>query len=526
MNAESSTSTVRVIADALERRKWLAVAVFLCVCAGGLTAVNSLPDIYYSEATVLIEHQRIPQQLVQSTVTSSLETRFETISQEILSRPRLAELIQRYDLYSSIRDTVPLDRLVNLMRHEVFLDIRTNEASRQKKTGAPQTTVAFAISYRGEDPEKVAAVTNTLASFYIEENLKVREEQAKGTSMFLSEKLEEMRKGLEEQERRLALFKERHLGELPHQQDANLATLEQLNTQLQQNSESQTQVSSRRDALLKQVAEARGDMNEGPAATMVKLSAKKQELAELRTRYSDRYPDVIRLQQEIGVLEEKLSVENSAPSSEPVQAHVEGPYVKKLNEALTKENDQLNVLAAEAERLRESIDMHRQRVERAPQVEQQYQLLARDYDTTKELYRDLLERQKEAELAESMEQRQKGEVFRLLEPAGAAERPAAPDRGFLSGVVLVAALVAALGMVYVREVIDSSFHSVDDLRRYTDAPLLAAIPTVVTVADRHKRWKRLALGVSVLVLVLVAIVAGAHFYADGNSAITVMLLAS
>ena len=126
-----------------------------------------------------------------------------------------------------------------------------------------------------------------------------------------------------------------------------------------------------------------------------------------------------------------------------------------------------------------------------PRTEQEYQKLARDYETTQELYRSLLTRQAQAEVAENMEQRQKGEQFRVIEPALASEKPTAPDRPRLIGLGLVLALALAVAAVVVAEQLDTSFHSVDDLRNHARAPVLASIPQVLTAASLRARRRRL-----------------------------------
>ena len=192
------------------RRKWLAILVFAAVFTAAATTVTFLPNIYRSTATVIIERQQVPEAFVKPTVTSVVENRLQTINQEILSRSRVLGLIDRFGLYQDLKKRVPLEEVVEQMRRDIELDLK---GVQQRLSGG--TTIAFSISFKGSDPQKVALVTNTLASFYIEENLKVRERQAAGTAEFLQVQLEETKKKLDEQERQVSEFKMRHPGELP-----------------------------------------------------------------------------------------------------------------------------------------------------------------------------------------------------------------------------------------------------------------------------------------------------------------------
>jgi protein tyrosine kinase modulator len=205
------------------RRKWLGILVFALPFAASASLVQSLPSLYRSRATVLVERQQVPEAFVRPTVTSELETRLHTISQEILSRSRLEGLIGRFNLYACLRKQMSSEEIIEAMRRDIQLELKGTDVR-----GRQSATIAFALSYRGRDPQTVAIVTNTLASFYIEENLKACEQQASGTVEFLKTQLTETKKRLDEQENRLSEFKRRYLGEPPQQIPANLTTLEAL----------------------------------------------------------------------------------------------------------------------------------------------------------------------------------------------------------------------------------------------------------------------------------------------------------
>lgn len=304
-------------------------------------------------------------------------------------------------------------------------------------------------------------------------------------------------------------FKERYMGELPQQMQANLATLEQLNGQLRLNNDSQVQVSERRAALAKQLQESEGGVVDGPRTAAERLAALHKQLGELRARFSDKYPDVIRVRTEIAALEREVKDGEGAP--EPDRVRPVSPHVLQLRQALDEVGLQGGALRAEAESLRRTIALYQQRVENAPKREQEFQGLSRDYETGKDLYRSLLVRQKEAELAESMEQRQKGEQFRIIDPATVSEEPSAPNRGRLVLIGLVLALGAALTAMVVAEQNDTSFHAPEDLHAATRTPVLVSIPRIVTATDRRQlRWRYSLAAVSSVVSV--GLIVGASYY--------------
>jgi polysaccharide chain length determinant protein (PEP-CTERM system associated) len=510
--------------DILRRRRWLAALTFGGALAAVLSVVLFLPDVYRSSATVLIDRQQIPDDLVRSTVTSDLEIRLHTISQEILSRSRLETLIERFGLYRDLRRKSPVEEVVERMRDDISLQLLkgTDRGGDRGERG----TVAFKVSYTGSDPQKAALVANTLASFYIEENLKARERQAAGTAEFLRVQLEDTKRRLETQEQQVSRFKERHIGALPQQMEANLATLDQLNNQLRVNSEGQLMLSERRAALQKQLDELEGaGLPGGPRQIAERLATLKGELTQLRTRYSDKYPDVIRLRKEIADLEQQAQKAEQAETS-PAHAALANPQVMELRASIGELDARARGLQGEAATLQAALARYRDRVENVPRTEQEFQKLARDYDTTKELYRSLLTRQAEAEVAENMEQRQKGEQFRVIEPAVAAVKPTAPDRPKLIGLGLLLALGLAVAAVVLAEQLDTSFHTVEDLRLHARAPVLVSIPQVVTAAAIQERRRRLGLAAAAATACLLVIVGGSYLLASANGPLAGVILRS
>ena len=493
------------------RRKWLGIVVFLLPFTAATAVIMALPDLYQSTALVMIERQQVPEAFVRATVTSELEIRLHTISQEILSRSRLESLISRMGLYSDLRGKA--EEAVDRMRRDIRLELRGADANRGN------TTTSFALSYRGRDPQTVATVTNTLASFYIEENLKARERQATGTAEFLKVQLNDAKRRLDEQEARMGELQRRYLGELPQQLQGNLATLESLNTQLRINSDNQTRLAERRDQIAGQLAQAKLNSG-GPEPDEVRLARLQQELATLRIKYTDLWPDIIRIKDEI----ERLQKDMAAPKPKPKPvAGPPTPEVARLQDALGSVETELRLAKQDQTRLKQGIANYQARLDNAPKREQEYLDATRDYQGTKELYQTLSRKYDDALLAESMEQRQKGEQFRILDSALPSGTPAAPRRSRLLIASLALSLVLGAGAMVLAELLDTSFHSSRDLRAYTTVPILVNIPRIVTGADlRRRRWRFRLAAVGVLVA-LVVVGGSSYFFAHGNEQLAQLL---
>src|SRR5262245_36089933 len=507
-------SALGVALELGRRRQWLAVGVFVLAFAGMTGIATFLPNIYRSTATVLVERHQVPETFVRSSITGEVDTRLQTIGQEILSRTRLEDLITRFGLYPEARGRGPMEAVVEKMRRDVQLELKGVD----QQLGARSATVAFNLSYRGRDPETVARVTNTLASFYVDENSRIRERQASHTAQFLKDQLTETKKRLDAQEARIRDFRARNVGELPQQMGVNLATLERLQAQLNVNSANQLRARDRRAALVKQLAESDViDAAGSPDTATAKLAKLKRELLDLRMRFSDKYPDVRRVKAEIAALERELVAAEAdrSPAADAPVTHG-GPPIVSSKETLNQADAEITSLKAEAERLRRDMSMYQRRIENAPQREQELKELSGDFETAKEIYASLAKRYEDAQLAESMEQSRQGERFRILDLALPPKQPFAPNR---IGLLLVGGLLAvgaAAAAAMLAEHLDTSFHTLGDLGSFTKVPVLASIPRVVSAAEPAGLARQRGLVTASITLGLAAIVAASYYLALDN----------
>lgn len=501
--------SVHAAVEALRRRKWIALFAFASALAAAISVVRSLPDLYHATATLLVDSQQVSEAFVRPTVTAELETRIQTIRQEVLSRARLTALIADLDLYPDLRAKGwPEDAIVERMRRTIEL-----EPSRVEESGRGPT-IAFLVGYSGRDPQTVAQVANRLASFFVEENTRMRSGQASRTAEFLKSQLADVRKELAAQEHRTSTFTLSHIGELPEQVEVNLVSLERLNTQLRLNSEHQIRSAERRERLEQQLDAAESaaplpEPSESPRA--LELAKLRQQLSDLLRKYTDEYPEVIRVRQEIAS-RERESRTDAAPVSAPTAVPDPKP---RLREAIAEAVAELTALRQEELTLRQGIASYEQRVENVPKRQEEFQSLSRDYQTIKDRYDTLLKRYEEAQLAESLEQGHAVGRFRILDPAIPPREPSAPSRTRLLIVGILFSLAMVAAVVLAAEYFDTSFHDVDDLRAAVAVPAIFSVPLIAVRPTGRTRVRTVALA-AVSVVALLLIVAGSHYIATGN----------
>jgi succinoglycan biosynthesis transport protein ExoP len=531
--------------EVVRRRRLLAVLPFAFVLTAAASVAFFLPGLWTARATILVDRQQIPEAYVKPTVTADVESQLLTLSQEILSRGQLARIIETDSLYPDLRRTRSLDELVERMRRDIRLEFHGDGDRRFRPRDARM--VAFSVGYTTTDPRTAMTVANRLADLYVEENSRSRSRKAAGTSEFLETQLADVRQKLQAQERRIAEYKERHIGELPEQREANLRTLERLQAQLQLAHETHRRAQERRQLLTQSLAEIDQSTGAATAASgrdltpaesaALRLNLLRQELAQLRARYTDSYPDVVAVRQQIAGLEarvQELRAEESRrarpvpasaarPSGPELRPAPQNPYVMSLMQQLDQANVEMRTTTEEIGALNRQLALYQRRIENTPRREQELAQITRDYETTNELFRSLLAKREEAGIAADLEQRQKGEHFRIIDAASMPERPTGPNRLRLLLVGLLLALGASAIAVVLAEQVDTSYRSVDEVRASVAVPVLSTIPRITTERDRARtvRERRLA---TVAVAVGLLLVAGSSFAIAHNNQSLVALL--
>ena len=488
--------------DLALRRKWL-ILIPLFLCSAGATYLSvTLPPIYESETTILVEPPQVPEEYVQSTVTGSVQDRLNTISQQILSRTRLESVIREMNLYPRQRQDASMEYVVQKMRRNINIQVEGRASGREG------SAVAFQLSYSGEDPSTVQKVTQKLAMLYIEENLREREKLARETKEFLESQLARIQEDLLAREKALRDFREAHMGELPEQLEANLRTLDQLQ---QQRGALHLSLQNAQDRLLlmeQQLAGLPRYLEGGISDEQnlyAQLEEKRRAVAELQAKYTDRYPDVLRLKAEIKTLERRL--QGSGGSFRGPGSTVTNPSYTALDRQIQETRLTIRRMNGDLAKISRKMKTVETRVESAPSREQELMVLTRDYQTIKASYDSMMERKLNSEIAENLERRQKSEQFRILDQANYPHKPVRPNRLRILLVGLALGVGIGGGLAYGTEYIDRSIRTVEVVKESFSIPVVGVIPQLWTDKEmERKKKRRLTLALSSVVLLVVAVV--------------------
>ena len=484
-------------------RTWV-FACWLFVFLGSVVVAYTMPNTFRSSTMILVERQKVPEAYVRSTVSEDMQERLKTITQQILSRSQIRLVIEEYDLQSEpTMNELVLERLhlrdvawvqswgqkVGLLPDPHAIRTADRMVSRFKKDVQVKVVgrQAFSVAYEGHDPLTVMRVTNAMAGMFISENLRLRETRAEGTTRFLESQLEESRRELELSEATVQEYKQKKMGALPGQLDANLRALDRLQMELQHIDESMAALAQQKSFAQKQLISAEqqfAEMSEDARSALRRSDPLAQQLAtlevrlsRLRTQYTDRFPEVAQVNAQIAEIKTKLKERETL--GEFAELSAEGiPVLNDLREQVSQIDHDAAALRARRDRLEKDFVDYQSRVETTPHVEQELQKLQRDYSIMQSNYQALLQKQMNARLAESLERRQKGEQFRVIDPANLPVVPVSPNRPLLILLGMVVGAGLGVGVALAMDAFRPRFHTDEDVHMVLGLPVLAVIPQV------------------------------------------------
>ncbi|MGC2021785.1 MAG: Wzz/FepE/Etk N-terminal domain-containing protein [Candidatus Sulfotelmatobacter sp.] len=485
-----------------------------------------LPPRYQSTTLILVEQPTMPKDYVTPNVNDDLQERMQSITQQILSRTRLLRIIDQLNLYASPHSQPSPDQKVDAMRKDIDIDL-VRDASHQ--------ITAFNVSYSSRDPHVAQRVTSELTNLFINENLEVRQQQSEDTTTFLESQLETARKALSDQEERVREFKGQHVGEMPGQLASNLQILSGLQSQLQNEQDSLNAAQQQHvylQTLADQYRALQGTSKSSDGTTTGGLPALDQELdklqaqlADLRSRYTDRHPDVRKVTEQIAETEKmrdqllaSLKANGAAQangtepvadtgSMDPTQAALLAQIQSQLKSNQVEVANREHAIVA----LKAKMDDYQARLNEEPVREQQLSDLTRGYEQSKANYDDLLKKKNESAMATSMELLQQGERFRVIDPPSLPLKPDFPNRLKFCGIGLGIGLALGAVVAGAFEMMDDRIYDEKELQTLLPVAVISEIPAIAAAADERNERRRLWQGWATAVFVSGTILLGSAF---------------
>ena len=481
---------VKKYIDIILRRKVLIVAFLLIGAGAGFAKYLLATKTYQCVSLIKYQRQQVnPTRMSPDDLRTHTREAVVTISQQITSRSNLEAMIKQYDLYAEALAVHPMEDVVDIMREK---HIAITPQSRSD---------IFEVTYQGSDPRKVQRITNALAAKFIEENLRFREERASETSAYVQDELNMAKQALDKKEAVMRDYKLKYYNEMADQLQNNLARLSSLQQQYQASQDS-LQNMERTRLLIQEQINLRDELLRQQSATGMEPAVApgtggpedffqlQNRLNSLQTRYTDLHPEIRRLKK---MLQQHAQSEPVAEGSEEEVDSAPGP--RKFTDPQTDQLlRQLRELEFQIERLKKEriqtekdIVRYQEWVAAAPVREAEWLALTRDYDQLNLHYQELVGRSLDAESAHTLEKRQKGSQFKIVDSAHFPEKPFKPD--FLKIMLIAVGLGLGLGggMALGLELLATSFKEPEDLESFLDLPVICAVPRVTTRKEERRK---------------------------------------
>ncbi len=471
---------------AILKRRWVLITVLALIGAPLAYGVSRLlPNRYKSQTLVLVEPPTVPTDFVKPVITTEINERLASMQEEILSRTRLEPIIHQYGLYSGDVNRIPPDALVARLQKDI--EITPIEPMAETRS---QELPGFHIIVTLDDPRTAQEVCSAVTHMFIEESIRLRQQRSEDTTQFIAQQLVDAKAKLDEQDTKLAAFKSRYIGSLPDEEQGNLNLLMGLTSQLdaatQALARAQQDKSFAESMLAQQVgAWQAAQSGTSPETVDMQLTVLQTQLANLQSKYTDDYPDVIKTKNAIAALQKRLADSDPPkPSSDgkPSKTTSEPAQIGQLRAEIHTTEQVIAEKTKEQAKIQQDIKVYQDRVQSSPAVEQQYKELTRDYQTALDFYNDLLKKRDQSTMATDLERHQEGEQFKILDPANLPDQPSFPNRAAFTLGGLGGGLALGLAIAFLLESRDTSFRTERDVEFALRLPVLAMVPAIELLA--------------------------------------------
>jgi|Deesub1362A_J573_1020465.scaffolds.fasta_scaffold00004_229 polysaccharide chain length determinant protein (PEP-CTERM system associated) len=486
---ESTGSDIKRYLHLINKRKYVFIITAISIVTIAVAISYLLPNMYEAKCTVFIERNVIENLIKDIAVTPSMEDRLKVLSYAMKSRNLLLKVIKELDLDVNQKNQAEIEKMIEHLQKNTTID---TDSKRNKSMNL------FVVSYRDKDPVLAKNYVNTLVRRYIEENLSEKRKEAYGANRFLSEQIRFFKEKLDNVESELVNFrKERGIfiaiderkvvDEIKNDQEA----LEELRIR-------RKELEAKKKLVEQQMKEENpytvaifgkkiGDPND-------KLIVLQNKLNELLMKYTENYPEVIRVKAEIEALKEQLKTGQTKTATEESQASETemstlNPLYQQYKEELAKIGLELAALKVKEEHLKKRIESKKAYLRDIPAEKKKLMDMERERNTYKNIYEKLVYRLGQSEVSKQMEVQDKAATFRIVDPAVLPTKPVSPNRVKIILLGIFAAFAGGLGIVIALDHMDKSVKTVDALKTL-GFPVLAIIPNIQNSEELMEKRKR------------------------------------
>lgn len=474
---------------ALHRHRYLFIVVSLVVMTaiGGISF--TLPKKYSADTTVFIEKNVIDSLVQGIAVTPDINARIKVLRYALLSRDLVTKTLEDVGSDIFLKPISEQQSYINKLLERINLRVRGRDL--------------FTLSLVDNDPVFAQKFVNTLVGKYVEENVTAKRDETYGANRFLKEQIETFKAKLEAAEDKIIEFRKKNGIYFSVDEGATLANIRELEGQIEAIGLNEDTLKGRKQQIQSQLKSLPETID------MVSETAEGGRLAEMETRlnnlllkYTDNYPEVIRLKSEIDALKQRLAKPNNTEKkSEKTRLTSLNPLYQELQGRLFDIDAELSSLAARKLNIKRTIAKRENELREVPAARKELGILVQERDSIRHVYDELLGRMSQSEVSKQMEIGNKAATFRIVDAAVLPEVPVSPNMLKMFLLAVVGGIGCGVGVIYLLENMDSKVRDVA-LFEPLGVDVLAVVPSIIDPHLAKRAWRK---------DLLVFFLAGAYF---------------
>lgn len=505
----------------LKRRALYFLVPAIVIMAGGSAVVMLLPAIYRSQATILVESQQIPADLVKSTVTALADERLQVIQQKTISRDNVLALAKKFSLFQSKTD-ISASELADLVRERVGI-ASVNLATTGRRAAGDKLVIAFTVSYEDESPQRAAGVANELVTSILSADAQARVSQAADTSRFLDEESRRLSALLGEVEDEISKFRLENAKSLPEKLAFNMSVNERLEKDITDIDRELLGIEETRRLLAfeENIRKTSGNGGFRPPQAQSQMESRIEALkADIATKsavYADTHPEMRALRRALAAMEDEQKKigrlqPSSAQADETNMGDKGGLEAQLIREKMAALDGRIAFLSKRREQnVALSISL-KDVISRSPEIGALLGTLERRRASFQKSLDEVSEKLAKARLGERLEEDQRSERFEVIEQPIVPTDPTRPDRKKYLALVLAGAMAAGGGLAFATEFLDRRIRTSAELLSRVGIRPIGVIQFIsVRHERRRKRWRWVAI-LLMLTLAITGLVFAVDYY--------------
>jgi polysaccharide chain length determinant protein (PEP-CTERM system associated) len=476
------------------RRRWIGVAAAWGVCLAGWTLVAVMPNQYDVSAELYVDTNAILTPLLSGiAVNTSPAGQLDMLQRTLLSRPNIQTLISKTDFDLTADGPGARDELIAGLQRSIAL--------------GQQGPNLFTISYRNTKPRLALQVVQTLLSIFVERATGTNHRQMEDARRFLEHQIESYEQQLRSLERRQAEFRSKYMGMFTPGGGGVNTALDTLHGQVRkldaalQDRQLEARTLQQELSGTKQMLVAEEFAGAAPQTPLGQLE---QRLQMMKLQYTDDYPGVIALKEQIAALRGEVAPAAGKTAAGGTRS-VPNPVYDEVKVKLVLAQGQISAIKRQLDTATKDIAQLERLQREEPNLVTEYDSMNRNYNVLRQNYDMLVGRLQSANIAEAADTQANKVQIQVINPPVLPRIPVAPNRLLLVTGVLIVGLGAGLALPVLLAQLDRSFCVIDDLR-ILGLPVVGGISLLT--APRLNQRIRMALPVGIALAVLIVAYGG------------------